>query len=101
MSRAFGQRLGEMLMSPPLREQQENPQQLIPVKEIVSKEKLANVEHLSELRKETEKSLLISAMSQVHKISQIGKEISNFLMENIAVPRRVIDSQEFLVLFKI
>ena len=93
MNRAFGQRLGEILTSPSsLGEQQEHPQQLIPVEEIVCKEKLAYVERLSELRKETEKSLLISAMSQVHEISQIGKEISNILMENRAVPRRMIDS---------
>lgn len=89
MNRAFGQRLGEMVTSPfSLREQQETSQKLIPVEEIVSKEKLVFVERLSEARKETEKSLLTSALSQVHKISQVGKEISNILIEN----RRVIDS---------
>ena len=91
MNRAFGQRLGEMVTSTSLQDHQEKSQQRIPVEEIVAKEKLAYVERLSEARKKTEKSLLSSALSQVHKMSQIGKEILNTLTINSGIPRTVSD----------
>ena len=91
MNRAFGQRLGEMVTSTSLQDHQEKSQQRIPVEEIVAKEKLAYVERLSEARKKTEKSLLSSALSQVHKMSQIGKEILNILTINSGIPRTVSD----------
>ena len=49
------------------------------------------MEHLSEGWKKTEKSLLSSALSQVHKMSQIGKEILNILTVNSGVSRTVSD----------
>lgn len=91
INRTFGQRLGEMVTSTSLREHQEKSQQHIPVEEIVAKEKLAYVEHLSEARKKTEKSLLNSALSQEHKTSQVGKELWNILTVSSGVPRTVSD----------
>ena len=53
------------------------------------------MEHLSQARKVTEKSLLSSALSRVYKTSQIEKEISNILIQNRGVPRRISDSFRF------
>lgn len=73
MNRTFGQRLGEMVTSTSLREHQEKSQQHIPVEEIVAKEKLAYVEHLSEARKKTEKSLLIQPCLKYIKRHRLGR----------------------------
>ncbi|KAL9977703.1 hypothetical protein ACROYT_G015136 [Oculina patagonica] len=77
MNRAFGQRLGEMVMSAfPLWEQQKTSQKLIPVEEIVSKEKLVFVKHLSEKGRKVGEEAAVVIVHLVHSRSKPSLEVT-------------------------